>query len=197
MWLSPKLFSLHAIIGALVKSAVCLLCEYDRDCDDHNKSLVLGQKQDVQMHSFENGTCSHYKKDNWAQLQRILQKQEVELPEEFVLGTMEGRHGAGVDLLETLYETLNQKKWVPQCSSDSILVQSVLIVQKKLRKKCRSLSDISVGWEMEERNFDPLHRLPQPEELPDAGNQGILNQTLDFGTEGELGAAEQPDPFME
>lgn len=76
-------------------------------------SWILVQQQDVQMHSFENATCSHYKRDNWAQLRKILERQELELPEDSILGTMEGKIGAGVDLLEILYETLNQKKCAP------------------------------------------------------------------------------------
>lgn len=62
------------------------------------------------MHSFENATCLRYKKDNWEQVKRILYRQDIELPEELISSTLAGEYGGGVDLLETLYETLNQKK---------------------------------------------------------------------------------------
>ncbi|GMH39954.1 hypothetical protein BSKO_07858 [Bryopsis sp. KO-2023] len=89
--------------------------------------------EDVQMHSFENATCTHFKRDNWIQLQKILTRREIELPEAIVVGTMEGDYGVGVGLLEMLYETLNQKK------------------------------------------------LPEPEQLPDSGENFVPDQNLDFG----------------
>lgn len=67
-------------------------------------------QHDVQMHSFENATCSRYKKDNWEQVKKLLYRQDIELPDELILRTLEGEYGAGVDMLETLYEILNRKK---------------------------------------------------------------------------------------
>ena len=62
------------------------------------------------MHGFANGVSSHYKKDNWAQLQRFCERQGIDLPADLVEGTMQGVHGAGVALIEHLYELFTGKK---------------------------------------------------------------------------------------
>ncbi|GFR41799.1 hypothetical protein Agub_g2566 [Astrephomene gubernaculifera] len=65
---------------------------------------------DIQMHSFANATSSHYKRDNWTQLQVFCSKQGINLPGDLVEGALQGVHGAAVALLEHLYENFTGKK---------------------------------------------------------------------------------------
>mmetsp|Transcript_6382 Transcript_6382/g.10909 ORF Transcript_6382/g.10909 Transcript_6382/m.10909 type:complete len:210 (-) Transcript_6382:790-1419(-) len=65
---------------------------------------------DIQMHGFANATSSHYKRDNWNQLQRFCIKQGIDLPSDLVEGTAAGLHGAGIGLLEHLYTLFTGKK---------------------------------------------------------------------------------------
>ncbi|KAG2496684.1 hypothetical protein HYH03_005102 [Edaphochlamys debaryana] len=62
------------------------------------------------MHSFANATSSHFKKDNWEQLQIFCAKQGINLPSDLVAGTQEGVYGAAVAMLEHLYESFTGKK---------------------------------------------------------------------------------------
>lgn len=62
------------------------------------------------MHGFENGVSSHYKRDNWLQLQQFCERQGIQLPTDLVEGTMRGVHGASVALIEHLYELFTGKK---------------------------------------------------------------------------------------
>lgn len=72
--------------------------------------LHLLLQSDIQMHSFANATSSHYKRDNWAQLQRFCQKQGMRLPSDLVEGTIQGLHGAAAAVLKHMYEMLTSKK---------------------------------------------------------------------------------------
>mmetsp|Transcript_4227 Transcript_4227/g.10569 ORF Transcript_4227/g.10569 Transcript_4227/m.10569 type:complete len:217 (-) Transcript_4227:345-995(-) len=65
---------------------------------------------DIKMHGFANATSSHYKRDNWMQLQQFCNKQNLPLPTDLVEGTAAGLHGAGEALLEHLYTVFTGKK---------------------------------------------------------------------------------------
>jgi hypothetical protein len=65
---------------------------------------------DIQMHSYQNGTSERCKRDNWEQLQRVAQCNELQLPPKIVEGTVQGQPGAAVSLLELLYEKFTGKK---------------------------------------------------------------------------------------
>lgn len=75
---------------------------------------------DIQMHSFLNATSTHYKRDNWSQLQRFCTKQGLQLPEELVEGTIQGVHGAAEAMLEHLYEIFTNRK-LPRLSASQAL----------------------------------------------------------------------------
>lgn len=62
------------------------------------------------MHSYQNGTSERCKRDNWEQLQRAANKNELQLPVIIVEGTVQGQPGAAVALLELLYEKFTGKK---------------------------------------------------------------------------------------
>lgn len=76
----------------------------------HAARCCLLSQGDIQMHSFANATSSHFKRDNWAQLQRFCAKQGMDLPTDLVEGTIQGTHGAAVAMLEHLYEVFTGKK---------------------------------------------------------------------------------------
>ncbi|KAG2429111.1 hypothetical protein HYH02_014149 [Chlamydomonas schloesseri] len=65
---------------------------------------------DIQMHSFANATSSHFKRDNWTQLQTFCGRQGINLPGDLVEGCVQGVHGAAIALLEHLYEAFTGKK---------------------------------------------------------------------------------------
>lgn len=75
---------------------------------------------DIQMHSFLNATSTHYKRDNWGLIQRFCTKQELQLPEELVEGTIQGIHGAAEAMLEHLYELFTNRK-LPRLSASQAL----------------------------------------------------------------------------
>lgn len=66
--------------------------------------------KDVNMRSYENGRSSHFRNDNWMQIQDACRKHGFQLPGELVSGVMREQHGAAVELLELLYEHLTGKK---------------------------------------------------------------------------------------
>lgn len=66
--------------------------------------------KDVNMRSYENGRSSHFRNDNWMQIQDACRKHGFQLPAELVSGVMREQHGAAVELLELLYEHLTGKK---------------------------------------------------------------------------------------
>eukprot|EP00878_Enallax_costatus_P044480 GHUV01053122.1.p1 GENE.GHUV01053122.1~~GHUV01053122.1.p1 ORF type:complete len:144 (+),score=33.03 GHUV01053122.1:317-748(+) len=65
---------------------------------------------DIQMHSYQNGTSERCKRDNWEQIKRVCQKNDLSIPSNIIEGTIQGEPGAAVSLMELLYEKFTGKK---------------------------------------------------------------------------------------
>mmetsp|Transcript_29055 Transcript_29055/g.40125 ORF Transcript_29055/g.40125 Transcript_29055/m.40125 type:complete len:274 (+) Transcript_29055:40-861(+) len=65
---------------------------------------------EIQMHSFENGSKTVIKVDNWRQLKEFFKKNELKVADPIVEGTIKGLHGAAVELVELLYEMFTGKR---------------------------------------------------------------------------------------
>eukprot|EP00241_Pyramimonas_parkeae_P012938 CAMPEP_0114239228 /NCGR_PEP_ID=MMETSP0058-20121206/8346_1 /TAXON_ID=36894 /ORGANISM="Pyramimonas parkeae, CCMP726" /LENGTH=287 /DNA_ID=CAMNT_0001351391 /DNA_START=116 /DNA_END=980 /DNA_ORIENTATION=+ len=77
-------------------------------------------QHDVAMHSFDNGNSTKTKDDNWAQIQKTLNKLALNLPCHMIEGTCKGLHGAAHDLLECLFEMLTGRKVQPRTDATQI-----------------------------------------------------------------------------
>jgi len=62
--------------------------------------------QDIQMHSYDNGTSLPTKLGNWSQLQRFFVKKNLEIPKGMIDGTIHCKIGAAELLLHTIYTLL-------------------------------------------------------------------------------------------
>ena len=62
------------------------------------------------MRTYENGLSSHFRNDNWTQIQSACNRHGFQLPSQIVSAVMLEKHGAAVELLELLYEHLSGKK---------------------------------------------------------------------------------------
>ncbi|XP_065828178.1 spermatogenesis-associated protein 4-like [Oscarella lobularis] len=65
--------------------------------------------QDIQMHSYVNGTSIERKLGNWQQLERFIQKYQFPIPKDFIEGTIHCKPNAAVSLVELLYTLLTNR----------------------------------------------------------------------------------------
>uniref|UniRef100_K1QF98 Spermatogenesis-associated protein 4 n=1 Tax=Magallana gigas TaxID=29159 RepID=K1QF98_MAGGI len=68
--------------------------------------------QDIQMHSYNNGTSLDSKLKNWSLLKLFIKRHKLEIPEELIEGTIHCKEGAAPALCERIYELLTNRKWV-------------------------------------------------------------------------------------
>ncbi|KAK3100467.1 hypothetical protein FSP39_020512 [Pinctada imbricata] len=68
--------------------------------------------QDIQMHSYNNGTSLDSKLKNWSLLKLFIKRHKLEIPDELVEGTIHCKEGAAALLCEKIYEMLTNRKWV-------------------------------------------------------------------------------------
>ncbi|XP_062514269.1 spermatogenesis-associated protein 4-like [Corticium candelabrum] len=66
--------------------------------------------QDIQMHSFVNGTSIERKMGNWQQLERFFQRHQLGIAKERVDGTIHCKPGAAIALVEQVYTLLTNRK---------------------------------------------------------------------------------------
>lgn len=76
----------------------------------HSAAVLRSVQADIQMHSYQNGTSERCKRDNWEQIKRVCQKNELSIPSNVIEGTIHGEPGAAVSLMELLYEKFTGKK---------------------------------------------------------------------------------------
>jgi hypothetical protein len=69
-------------------------------------------KHDIQMHSYENGSNTFQKKDNWAQLTKFWAKMSIPIPAQLVEDTLNCKTGAASSMIETIYTILTGKTYV-------------------------------------------------------------------------------------
>lgn len=69
----------------------------------------------LEMHSFTNGMSLQAKQGNWQQLERFFIKEKLDVPKEFIDGTIHCKPGAAKALLEKAYTllTLKELRYVP------------------------------------------------------------------------------------
>ncbi|CAG2230985.1 unnamed protein product [Mytilus edulis] len=66
--------------------------------------------QDIQMHSYNNGTSLDSKQKNWYLLKLFIKRHSLDIPEEYIDGTIHCKEGAAAMLLENIYELLTNRK---------------------------------------------------------------------------------------
>ncbi|KAK3599536.1 hypothetical protein CHS0354_006671 [Potamilus streckersoni] len=66
--------------------------------------------QDIQMHSYNNGTSLDSKLKNWSLLKNFIKRHSLDIPEELVEGTIHCKEGAGALLVEKMYEILTNRQ---------------------------------------------------------------------------------------
>lgn len=65
--------------------------------------------QDIQMHSYDNGTSLPTKLGNWSQLERFFVKKKLIIPKEMIDGTIHCKPGAAELLVQTIYSILTNR----------------------------------------------------------------------------------------
>jgi len=66
--------------------------------------------QEIQMHSFDNGTSIETKTGNWSIIKRFFQRQEYVIPKEEIEGTIHCKPGASQLLVQRIYAILTNRK---------------------------------------------------------------------------------------
>lgn len=100
---------MHAKVVDILADHVC-------GCRDCANGFLIAEllsryfPKDINMRTYENGLSSHFRNDNWMQIQDACRKHGFQLPGELVSGVMREQHGSAVQLLELLYEHLTGKK---------------------------------------------------------------------------------------
>ncbi|XP_074650094.1 spermatogenesis-associated protein 4-like [Tubulanus polymorphus] len=64
---------------------------------------------EITMHSYNNGTSLDSKQRNWALLKNFIKKHKLEIPEDFVEGTIHCKEGAAQLLCDRIYEILTNR----------------------------------------------------------------------------------------
>lgn len=70
-------------------------------------------KQDVQMHSYDNGTSIQRKKDNWALLEKFFKKNNIQIDKQLIEDVIHCKAGASIPLIEKVYMSLTNKQIAP------------------------------------------------------------------------------------
>lgn len=66
--------------------------------------------QDIQMHSYNNGTSLDSKQKNWYLLRLFIKRHSLDIPEEIIEGTIHCKEGAAGLLIQRIYELLTNRK---------------------------------------------------------------------------------------
>ncbi|XP_068702366.1 spermatogenesis-associated protein 4-like isoform X2 [Montipora foliosa] len=66
--------------------------------------------QEIEMHSYDNGTSLPSRQGNWSQLQRFFQRHEFDIPKEVIEGTIHCKPNAAALLMERIYSLLTNRK---------------------------------------------------------------------------------------
>jgi len=66
--------------------------------------------QEIEMHSYDNGTSLPSRQGNWSQLQRFFQRHEFDIPKEVIEGTIHCKPNAAALLMEKIYTLLTNRK---------------------------------------------------------------------------------------
>ncbi|XP_069487543.1 spermatogenesis-associated protein 4 [Ambystoma mexicanum] len=83
---------------------------------DFSNGLLIAEiffwyfQEDIQMHSYENGTSIENKLGNWSQLERFFMKRDIKISRELIDGTIHCKPGAAELLLQTIYVTLTNRR---------------------------------------------------------------------------------------
>jgi hypothetical protein len=88
--------------------------------DFSNGYLVAGifscyYPQQIEMYSFSNGTSLQAKLGNWQQLERFFAKEALDIPKDFIEGTIHCKPGAACSLIERSYTLVTHRtlKYLP------------------------------------------------------------------------------------
>ncbi|XP_033744012.1 spermatogenesis-associated protein 4-like [Pecten maximus] len=76
--------------------------------------------QDIQMHSYNNGTSLDSKLRNWSLLKLFIKRHNLDIAEELLEGTIHCKEGASTLLTERIYEILTNRKVRKQTKDDEI-----------------------------------------------------------------------------
>lgn len=93
--------------------------------------------QEIQMHSFDNGTSIETKTGNWSIIKRFFQRQEFLIPKEEIEGTIHCKPGAALLLVQRIYAILTNRK-VATLPADGATDFSDLNYQRSLPFHARS-----------------------------------------------------------
>lgn len=66
--------------------------------------------QEIQMHMYNNGTSLDSKLRNWSLLKNFINRNKLDIPEDYIEGTIHCKEGAGPLLIEKIYETLTNRQ---------------------------------------------------------------------------------------
>lgn len=75
--------------------------------------------QEIQMHSFDNGTSIETKTGNWSIIQRFFQRQDFGIPKEEVEGTIHCKPGAASLLIQRIY-TIITNRTLPTLAENAV-----------------------------------------------------------------------------
>lgn len=107
---------------------------YFLSCRDFSNGYLVAEilswyhPQDIQMHSYTNGTSIGTKLGNWQQLERVFCKHQLcFLPEE-IEGTVHCKPGAAASLVTRLYTLLTHKVYVTVCVKLCLLLYTLHIL---------------------------------------------------------------------
>ncbi len=68
---------------------------------------------EINMHSYDNGTATARRKDNWQQLLKVFRKRKIPIDEDLANGVVHCKSGAAVAMVEKLYTHLTKKTIAP------------------------------------------------------------------------------------
>ena len=102
-------------------------------CRDFSNGYLVAEimswyhPQDIQMHSYTNGTSISTKLGNWQQLERIFFKHGLCFPQEEIEGTVHCKPGAATSLVTRLYTQLTHRMYVMYVSESVVTILSQFI----------------------------------------------------------------------
>mmetsp|Transcript_29209 Transcript_29209/g.95238 ORF Transcript_29209/g.95238 Transcript_29209/m.95238 type:complete len:194 (+) Transcript_29209:91-672(+) len=90
---------------------------------------------DIEMHTYDNGSSTACKKDNWMQLMKFFGRHKLDVPLDLVKATSSGEHGAAVAMMERLY-TLYTLKTLPSLppEPEEPLMETTLVAAAPARQ---------------------------------------------------------------
>jgi len=142
--------------------------------------------QEVQMHMYNNGTSLDSKLRNWSLLKNFIKQHKLDIPDDYVEGTIHCKEGAALLFIERLYEILTNRQLRKSPNDDLDFTDRSYQVQLPLHARSTASQSVKNNLRITELMADKSIILCQQKA------QHIINQHIEHRREERF---ENPERF--